>query len=79
MKRLILLAVLAAQLHAADFPAPKFLGDVESYGRNIQRTLRLLAESTPEHPCEFIGRRCKLHLNSESPRRTGIFSQAAFS
>lgn len=30
-------------------PPPKTLGDVSSYGRNIQRTMRLLATSTPEH------------------------------
>jgi hypothetical protein len=29
------------------FPAPRTLGPVESYGRNIQRTMRLLATSTP--------------------------------
>jgi hypothetical protein len=34
---------------ASVFPPPKTLGDVSSYGRNIQRTMRLLATSTPEH------------------------------
>ena len=34
---------------AGDFPAPKSLGDTASYGRGVQRTMRLLAESTPEH------------------------------
>ena len=34
---------------AADFPAPKTLGDVSTYGRGVQRTMRLLTESTPEH------------------------------
>jgi sugar phosphate isomerase/epimerase len=33
----------------AAFPPPKTLGDVSGYGRNIQRTMRLLATSTPEH------------------------------
>lgn len=45
------LLVLAASAFAQDapsFPAPKSLGDVSSYGRNIQRTMRLLATSTPE-------------------------------
>lgn len=30
------------------FPPPKMIGDVKSYGRNIQRTMTLLATSTPE-------------------------------
>lgn len=33
----------------AEFPAPQSLGDTNQYGRQIQRTMRLLAESTPEH------------------------------
>ena len=33
---------------AAEFPAPKSLGATENYGRNIQRTMKLLASSTPE-------------------------------
>jgi hypothetical protein len=39
-------ALLAQQ--AAPFPAPKTLGPVETYGRNIQRTMTLLATSTPQ-------------------------------
>ena len=34
---------------AAEFPPPKSLGNAAGYGRNIQRTMRLLAESTPEN------------------------------
>lgn len=34
---------------AQAFPPLKTLGPVESYGRNIQRTMGLLAASTPEH------------------------------
>ncbi|MEO7318061.1 MAG: SGNH/GDSL hydrolase family protein [Chthoniobacteraceae bacterium] len=34
---------------ADDFPKPKSLGDTANTGRNIQRTMRLLATSTPEH------------------------------
>ena len=34
---------------AEDFPPPKSLGDLGGRGRNVQRTMRLLAESTPEH------------------------------
>ncbi|MEY4485317.1 MAG: hypothetical protein RL693_2769 [Verrucomicrobiota bacterium] len=33
----------------APFPPPQHLGEVSTYGRNIQRTMRLLATSTPEH------------------------------
>jgi hypothetical protein len=36
----------AAETNA--FPAPKWLGDTNTYGRNIQRTMRLLATSTPQ-------------------------------
>ena len=40
---------LPASVPAADdFPPPKSLGDTASYGRNLQRTMRLLAESTAE-------------------------------
>jgi hypothetical protein len=39
-------AALAQQ--TATFPPPKSLGDVTGYGGNIQRTMRLLATSTPE-------------------------------
>ena len=31
------------------FPPPKSMGSTETYGRNIQRTMTLLADSTPEH------------------------------
>jgi hypothetical protein len=48
LKFVPLLLLTTACALAADFPAPKTLGDVESYGRNIQRTMRLLTESTPE-------------------------------
>ena len=34
---------------ASNFPPPKTLGPVETYGRNIQRSMRLLASSTPRH------------------------------
>ena len=49
MKPLLVLfaSILGATAFAADFPAPKTLGDPASYGRNLQRTMRLLAESTP--------------------------------
>jgi len=49
---ILLLGLLlnAAPVHPADvaFPPPK-LPDLSQRGRNIQRTMRLLAESTPEH------------------------------
>ena len=49
MLRALFLTLAAASLtHAADFPAPKSLGDTATFGRNIQRTMRLLAESTPQ-------------------------------
>src|SRR3954463_15976693 len=35
--------------HAEDYPKPKTLADPATAGRNIQRTMRLLATSTPEH------------------------------
>lgn len=45
----LLCAVTATSAQGArQFPAPKTLGPVESYGRNIQRTMRLLATSTPQ-------------------------------
>ena len=44
----LLLLSLVSSSHAADYPAPKSLGDTAGYGRNLQRTMRLLAESTPE-------------------------------
>lgn len=34
---------------STSFPAPKTLGDVTTYGRNIQRTMTMLATSTPQH------------------------------
>lgn len=34
---------------ATAFPAPKYLGDPAKFGQNIQRTMTLLATSTPEH------------------------------
>ncbi len=45
-------AVLACPGVGAEeaFPPPKSLGDVSSYGRNVQRTMRLLATSTFEKP-----------------------------
>lgn len=48
LKLVSLLLLATASLRAADFPAPKTFGDVGSHGRNIQRAMRLLAESTPE-------------------------------
>lgn len=55
MKRIYLTAFLllcyAPWLRAQpspDFPPPKTLGPVESYGRNIQRTMTLLTDSTPQ-------------------------------
>ena len=56
MKKLLPLVVLVlwslmADVRAADqaaaYPAPK-LGDTNSWGRNVQRTMRLLATSTPQ-------------------------------
>ncbi len=42
-------AVLNFAAQAQDvFPPPKSLGDTATYGRNVQRTMRLLAESTPQ-------------------------------
>ena len=41
------ITAISAQ-EATPFPAPKSLGDVKSYGKNIQRTMRLLETSTPE-------------------------------
>lgn len=43
-------AVAANVAVADDFPSPKSLGDVSQYGRRIQRTMRLLSESTAEKP-----------------------------
>jgi hypothetical protein len=51
MNRLVFTALCAFALlaHGADFPAPKSLGETSGYGRNVQRTMRLLSESTPTH------------------------------
>lgn len=51
LRRFVPLSLLAlATLHAADYPEPKWLGDhPEEFGKNVQRTMRLLAESTPGH------------------------------
>ena len=38
----------AIKVAAEDFPRPKWLGDTERFGKHVQRTMRLLAESTPE-------------------------------
>lgn len=45
---LILPSVLVRAAEPTAFPPPKSLGPSETYGRNIQRTLTLLATSTPE-------------------------------
>ncbi|MES2570556.1 MAG: SGNH/GDSL hydrolase family protein, partial [Verrucomicrobiota bacterium] len=44
------LLLISSSLAADDFPPPRSLGDTASYGRNLQRTMRLLAESTAEKP-----------------------------
>ena len=46
---LFVLTFFALTSSAADFSPPKSMGDVKTYGRNIQRTMRLLTESTPQH------------------------------
>src|SRR4051812_20756588 len=47
---LTVFAHLALTSAAAEaFPPPHSLGDPETFGRGVQRTMRLLAESTPEH------------------------------
>ncbi len=52
---LLILVLLAGGLKAqeatglAAYPRPKFLGPVDSYGQNIQRTMYLLDSSTPHH------------------------------
>ena len=45
---LLLLLCLAAPATPADYPAVHF-PDPAGWGKNIQRTMRLLATSTPEH------------------------------
>ena len=42
-------ACLLAPLRAADYPAPSKLGDPASLGFGVQRTMELLASSTPEN------------------------------
>ena len=44
----VLLLKLSLVSNAQSYPAPKSFGDVQSFGKNIQRTMRLLATSTPE-------------------------------
>lgn len=44
---ILLCAVTTWAQTLASFPAPKTLGDVTMYGRNIQRTMTMLATSTP--------------------------------
>ena len=44
----LVLASFIRPAPAGEFPPPKSLGNAAGYGRNIQRTMRLLAESTPE-------------------------------
>lgn len=43
----LLLAPSVARAEA--FPPPKWMGDMQGRGANLQRTMRLLATSTPEH------------------------------
>lgn len=46
---ILLLSICAFEASAqAPYPAPRSLGAVETYGRHIQRTMRLLATSTPQ-------------------------------
>ena len=47
LKFLTILQLCAAVL-AAEFPAPKSLGATETFGRNLQSTMKLLTDSTPE-------------------------------
>lgn len=49
-KPLLLSLFLPALALGESFPAPKSLGDTTGRGKNLQRTMRLLAESTPERP-----------------------------
>jgi len=46
---LLLLVLTVCKVLALDFPPPRSLGDTNAYGRNVQRTMRLLSESTPDH------------------------------
>jgi hypothetical protein len=45
-RRLLAVLLFVTVAHAAEYPAPKSLGDTGTYGKNIQRTMRLLTEST---------------------------------
>ncbi len=50
MKPIAFLSILLAATAAAqDFPPPGNLGPVDTYGANLQRSLGLMAGSTPEH------------------------------
>lgn len=44
----VMLTGFLSTLTAQNFPAPKSFGDVQNHGKNIQRTMRLLATSTPQ-------------------------------
>ncbi len=45
----LLVATITSAQNPPSFPAPKSLGNPADFGRNIQRTMTLLATSTPEH------------------------------
>jgi hypothetical protein len=47
---LLFTSMAFSSVSLADFPKPKSLGPVETYGRDIQRTMKLLATSTLEKP-----------------------------
>jgi hypothetical protein len=49
LKLVLTICCVGLPAAADDFPKPKSPGDTASYGNNIQRTMRLLAESTPDH------------------------------
>ena len=44
----VLILGLSLNTFGQKFPAPKSFGAVETYGKNIQRTMKLLATSTPQ-------------------------------
>ena len=44
----VLFLGLSTIINAQNYPSPKSFGDVKSYGKNIQRTMRLLTSSTPQ-------------------------------
>lgn len=46
---LLLFHLAAAFISAAEYPPPAPPGDTSTYGQNFQRTMTLLATSTPEH------------------------------